>query len=161
MSVETLALIVVFAPVLGAIIAGLFGRVIPQKVSMAVTTGLLFVAAICAANLFFGYWGKSIVLPEEPIRLFTWIDVAGFKSTWSIRLDAISVVMMFVVTSVSSMVHLYSWGYMSDDPYKARFFSYLSLFTFAMLSLVTAADFMQLFFGWEAVGLVSYLLINF
>ena len=161
MTVETLALIVVFAPVIGAIIAGLFGRVLPAKFSMTVTTGLLMVAAASAITIFIGYWDKSLVLPDEPIRIFKWIDVAGFTSTWSIRLDAISVVMMAVVTSVSSMVHLYSWGYMSDDPFKPRFFAYLSLFTFAMLSLVTAADFMQLFFGWEGVGLASYLLIGF
>jgi NADH-quinone oxidoreductase subunit L len=83
------------------------------------------------------------------------------ESTWSIRIDAISAVMLVVVTSVSALVHLYSWGYMADDPYKPRFFAYLSLFTFAMLSLVTAADFLQLFFGWEGVGLASYLLIGF
>lgn len=161
MSVETLAQIVVFAPLTGAIIAGLFGRVLPQKVSMTITTGLLFVAFACAATIFLGYWSHSIVLPEEPIKLFTWINVGNFKSVWSIRLDAISAVMMFVVTSVSSLVHLYSWGYMADDEYKPRFFAYLSLFTFAMLSLITAADFMQLFFGWEGVGLASYLLIGF
>lgn len=161
MSIETLALLVVFAPLLGALIAGLFGRVIPQKISMAVTTGLLFVAFFSAATIFYGHWSKTLTLPEDPIRLFTWIDVAGFKSIWSIRLDAISAVMMVVVTSVSSLVHLYSWGYMSEDPHKPRFFAYLSLFTFAMLSLVTAADFMQLFFGWEGVGVASYLLIGF
>ncbi len=161
MSVETLALLVVFSPMVGAIIAGLFGRVLPQKVSMAVTTGMLFVAFFSAATIFYGHWSKTLELPEDPIRLFTWIDVAGFKSTWSIRLDAISAVMMVVVTSVSSLVHLYSWGYMSEDPHKPRFFAYLSLFTFAMLSLVTAADFMQLFFGWEGVGVASYLLIGF
>lgn len=161
MSVETLALLVVFSPLLGAIIAGLFGAKLPTKVSMAITTGLLFVAFFSAATIFLGYWSHKIELPEEPLRLFTWIDVAGFTSTWSIRFDAISAVMMVVVTSVSSLVHLYSWGYMSEDPHKPRFFAYLSLFTFAMLSLVTAADFMQLFFGWEGVGLASYLLIGF
>lgn len=161
MSVETLALLVVFAPMIGATIGGLFGRFIPQKATMAITTALLFVAFFAASAIFLGHWNKSLALPEEPIRLFTWIDVAGFKSTWSIRLDAISAVMMVVVTSVSSLVHLYSWGYMSEDPHRSRFFSYLSLFTFAMLSLVTAADFMQLFFGWEGVGVASYLLIGF
>lgn len=161
MSVETLALLVVFSPMVGALIAGLFGRVLPEKLSMAVTTGLLFVAFFSAATIFYGHWSKTLALPEDPIRLFTWIDVAGFKSTWSVRLDAISAVMMVVVTSVSSLVHLYSWGYMSEDPHKPRFFAYLSLFTFAMLSLVTAADFMQLFFGWEGVGVASYLLIGF
>jgi len=82
-------------------------------------------------------------------------------SDWSFRLDGLSAVMLVVVTSVSSLVHLYSWGYMAEDGSKPRFFSYLSLFTFAMLSLISAADFMQLFFGWEGVGLASYLLIGF
>jgi NADH-quinone oxidoreductase subunit L len=161
MSAETLALIVVFAPLLGAIIAGAGYKFFGDRVAMSITTGLLFVAAFAAGTIFIGHWTHTLHLPEEPIRLFRWVDVAGFTSTWSIRLDAISAVMMIVVTSVSALVHLYSWGYMADDPYKPRFFAYLSLFTFAMLSLVTAADFLQLFFGWEGVGLASYLLIGF
>lgn len=161
MSIETLGLLVVFSPLLGAAIAGLFGRILPEKVSMTVTTFLLFVAFFSAATIFLGHWNGSLTLPSEPLRLFKWIDVAGFTSYWSIRFDALSAVMMVVVTSVSSLVHLYSWGYMRDDPHKPRFFAYLSLFTFAMLALVTAADFMQLFFGWEGVGLASYLLIGF
>jgi NADH-quinone oxidoreductase subunit L len=158
---ETLATIVVFAPLLGAIICGLFNRFIGEKVAMFVATALLFVAAACAGTIFIGHWQHSVHLPAEPIRIATWIHVGDLKSTWSIRLDAISAVMMIVVTGVSSLVHLYSWGYMAEDPHKPRFFAYLSLFTFAMLSLVTAADFMQLFFGWEGVGLASYLLIGF
>lgn len=161
MPVETLAFLVVFAPLLGAIICGLFNRFIGEKPAMMVATGGLFVAAAAAATIFIGHWTHTLHLPDEPIRLFRWIDVAGFTSYWSIRLDAISAVMMIVVTSVSALVHLYSWGYMAEDPHKPRFFAYLSLFTFAMLSLVTAADFMQLFFGWEGVGLASYLLIGF
>jgi NADH-quinone oxidoreductase subunit L len=159
--VQTLALVTVFAPLVGALVAGLFNRWIGEKAAMFVSTALLFVAAGCAATIFLGHWGHTLHLPEEPIRLFKWIDVGAMESTWSIRLDAISAVMMIVVTGVSSLVHLYSWGYMADDPHKPRFFAYLSLFTFAMLSLVTAADFMQLFFGWEGVGLASYLLIGF
>jgi NADH-quinone oxidoreductase subunit L len=158
---ETLALIVVFAPLAGAIIAGAGYKFFGDRVAMTITTGLLFLAAACAGTIFIGHWSHSLHLPEEPLRLFRWVDVAGFTSTWSIRLDAISAVMMIVVTSVSALVHLYSWGYMADDPHKPRFFAYLSLFTFAMLSLVTAADFLQLFFGWEGVGLASYLLIGF
>jgi NADH-quinone oxidoreductase subunit L len=158
---ETLATIVVFAPLLGALICGLFNRFIGEKVAMFVATALLFLAAGCAATIFLGHWQHSLHLPSEPIRIATWIHVGDLKSTWSIRLDAISAVMMIVVTGVSSLVHLYSWGYMADDPHKPRFFAYLSLFTFAMLALVTAADFMQLFFGWEGVGLASYLLIGF
>jgi NADH-quinone oxidoreductase subunit L len=159
--VQNLALTVVFAPLVGAIICGLFNRYIGEKAAMFVSTALLFVAAFAAAFLFIGYWNHSLHLPEEAIRLFKWIDVGAMKSTWSVRIDAISVVMMIVVTGVSSLVHLYSWGYMAEDPHKPRFFAYLSLFTFAMLALVTAADFMQLFFGWEGVGLASYLLIGF
>ena len=86
---------------------------------------------------------------------------ASFQADWAIRVDAMSIVMMAVITSVSGLVHLYSWGYMEEDPHKARFFSYLSLFTFTMLMLVTADNFIQLFFGWEGVGLASYLLIGF
>jgi NADH-quinone oxidoreductase subunit L len=159
--VQTLALTVVFAPLAGAVICGLFNRFIGEKVAMAVATALLFLAAACAGTIFIGHWTHSLHLPAEPIQLLRWIDVAGFTSHWAIRLDAISAVMMIVVTSVSALVHLYSWGYMAEDSHKPRFFAYLSLFTFAMLSLVTAADFMQLFFGWEGVGLASYLLIGF
>jgi len=87
--------------------------------------------------------------------------VGDWDVSWAIRLDTLSAVMLVVVTSVSSLVHVYSWGYMSHDPHRARFFAYLSLFTFSMLSLVTADNFLQMFFGWEAVGLASYLLIGF
>jgi NADH-quinone oxidoreductase subunit L len=159
--VENLALTLVFAPLVGAIICGLFNKYIGEKAAMFVSTALLFVAAAAAGTLFIGYWNHTYHLPEEAIRLFKWIDVGAMESTWSVRVDAISVVMMIVVTGVSSLVHLYSWGYMAEDPHKPRFFAYLSLFTFAMLALVTAADFMQLFFGWEGVGLASYLLIGF
>jgi NADH-quinone oxidoreductase subunit L len=159
--VETLALTTVFAPFVGALICGLFNRFIGEKLAMLVATALLFMAAACAGTLFIGYWNHSLHLPEDAVKLFKWIDVGGLESTWSVRIDAISVVMMIVVTGVSSLVHLYSWGYMAEDPHKPRFFAYLSLFTFAMLSLVTAADFLQLFFGWEGVGLASYLLIGF
>jgi NADH-quinone oxidoreductase subunit L len=159
--VEILAKTVVFAPLVGAIICGLFNRYIGEKLAMFVATALLFVSAACAATIFLGHWTHSIHLPPEPIHLFKWIDVGDMESDWSIRMDAISAVMMIVVTGVSSLVHLYSWGYMADDPHKPRFFAYLSLFTFAMLALITAADFMQLFFGWEGVGLASYLLIGF
>jgi NADH-quinone oxidoreductase subunit L len=98
---------------------------------------------------------------ERIVELFTFVDVAGFTSTWSVRIDALSAVMLVVVNTVSFLVHVYSIGYMDEDPHKARFFSYLSFFTFAMLALVTANDFLQLFFGWEGVGVASYLLIGF
>jgi NADH-quinone oxidoreductase subunit L len=95
------------------------------------------------------------------VDLLPFIHVGNFVSNWSVRIDALSCVMLIVVTTVSALVHIYSWGYMAEDDSKPRFFAYLSLFTFAMLALVTAADFMQLFFGWEGVGLASYLLIGF
>ena len=151
--------IIVLGPLVAAAIAGLLQKQIGDKVAMAITTGMLVVSATLSVytfvNFFFGH------APEQVIQLAPFIDVAGFKSTWSIRIDALSVVMLVVVTGVSSLVHIYSIGYMAEDPHRARFFSYLSFFTFAMLSLVTANDFLQMFFGWEGVGVASYLLIGF
>ncbi len=150
----------VFAPLLAAIVAGLFGRRIGERVSMALTTGLLFLSAALSwftfSQVVWGAWTQHYVF-----ELFPFIGVGDFQSAWSIRLDTLSAVMLVVITTVSALVHLYSWGYMADDDSKPRFFAYLSLFTFAMLMLVTSADFMQLFFGWEGVGLASYLLIGF
>ena len=149
----------VFAPLLGAAIVGLSGRRLGDLVSKSITTGLLFFSCAVAWIVFSQWtWGG---LEAFTVELFPFINVGDFQSVWSIRIDALSAVMLVVVTSVSSLVHLYSWGYMAEDPDKPRFFAYLSLFTFAMLALVTAADFMQLFFGWEGVGLASYLLIGF
>jgi NADH-quinone oxidoreductase subunit L len=148
------------APLLGALIAGLGGRRIGDKVSMAVTTGLLFLSCAIAWITFYrvtwGAWDHRFV-----VEILPFINVGDFQSAWSIRVDTLSAVMGVVVTTVSALVHLYSWGYMADDPSKPRFFAYLSLFTFAMLMLVNANDFMQLFMGWEGVGLASYLLIGF
>jgi NADH-quinone oxidoreductase subunit L len=147
-------------PLLGALIAGLSGRRIGDKASMAITTGLLFLScAIAWTTLYqvvWGHWTHAFT-----IELLPFINVGDFQSNWAIRVDTLSAVMGVVVTTVSALVHLYSWGYMAEDPDKPRFFAYLSLFTFAMLMLVNAADFMQLFFGWEGVGLASYLLIGF
>src|SRR6201992_904534 len=126
---------------------------------MAITTGLLFLACGLAwMNFVSQVWGHA-----EPftVTLAPFIDIGDFRSAWSVRIDTLSTVMLVVVTSVSSLVHLYSWGYMAEDDSKPRFFAYLSFFTFAMLALVTAADFMQLFFGWEGVGVASYWLIGF
>jgi NADH-quinone oxidoreductase subunit L len=149
----------VFAPLLGALIVGLSGRRLGDLVSKSITTGLLFFSCAVSWIVFSQWtWGG---LEAFTVELFPFINVGDFQSVWSIRIDALSAVMLVVVTSVSSLVHLYSWGYMAEDPDKPRFFAYLSLFTFAMLALVTAADFMQLFFGWEGVGLASYLLIGF
>ncbi len=159
MNIETLVTLGVFAPLLGAIVAGLTGRRIGNLASQAVTTGLLFVSCAVAWTVF-GQWTWGGLEPFT-VTLAPFINVGDFQSDWAIRVDGLSAVMLVVVTTVSSLVHLYSWGYMAEDPDKPRFFAYLSLFTFAMLALVTAADFMQLFFGWEGVGLASYLLIGF
>jgi NADH-quinone oxidoreductase subunit L len=158
-NLELLVTLGVLAPLLGAAIVGLSGRRIGDFASQAVTTGLLFFSCV-VAWIVFGQWTWGHLEPFT-VELFPFINVGEFQSAWSIRVDALSAVMLVVVTSVSSLVHLYSWGYMAQDPDKPRFFAYLSLFTFAMLALVTAADFMQLFFGWEGVGLASYLLIGF
>ncbi|MCW5723752.1 MAG: NADH-quinone oxidoreductase subunit L [Maricaulaceae bacterium] len=151
-------LIIVFGPLIGAILAGLFGRWLGERASMALTTGLVILSAVLSA---FVFYDVAIAGNERVIELARWISIGSFEATWSIKLDTLSAVMLVVVTFVSALVHVYSWGYMSHDPHKARFFAYLSLFTFAMLSLVTANDFLQMFFGWEGVGLASYLLIGF
>ncbi len=159
MDLKLLVTLGVFAPLVGAAIAGLSGRRIGNIASQAVTTGLLFFSCFVAWTVFSAWtWGG---LEAFTVRLLPFINVGDFQSAWSIRIDALSAVMLIVVTTVSSLVHLYSWGYMAEDDSRPRFFAYLSLFTFAMLALVTAADFMQLFFGWEGVGLASYLLIGF
>jgi len=140
-------------------IAGFFGRRIGDVASQAVTTGLLFFSCAISWIVFSQWtWGG---LEAFTVRLAPFIHVGEFQSNWSIRVDAMSATMLIVVTSVSSLVHLYSWGYMKEDDSRPRFFAYLSLFTFMMLALVTAADFLQMFFGWEGVGLASYLLIGF
>jgi NADH-quinone oxidoreductase subunit L len=145
---------------LGAAIAGLAGRRIGDVPSMAVTTGLLILSCalgwLTFAQVIGGGWPAAFLVHIAPF-----IDIGTFRSSWSVRVDSLSAVMMVVVTTVSALVHVYSWGYMAEDEHKPRFFAYLSLFTFFMLALVTAADFMQLFFGWEGVGLASYLLIGF
>lgn len=160
MTPQLLVTLLVFAPLTGALVAGLFGRRIGDIPAMVVTTGLLFIACLLAWTTFiqviWGGWPHHFTVEIAPF-----IQVGKFQSDWSVRIDTLSAVMLVVVTSVSALVHLYSWGYMAQDPDKPRFFAYLSLFTFAMLALVTAADFMQLFFGWEGVGLASYLLIGF
>jgi NADH-quinone oxidoreductase subunit L len=159
MDPKTLVTIILFGPLIGAVIAGLFGRRIGDTASMTVTTGFLFLSAILSWTVFAEWtWGG---LEPFTMTYAPFIQVGDFVSNWAFRLDGLSAVMLVVVTSVSSLVHLYSWGYMADDDSKPRFFAYLSLFTFAMLALISAADFMQLFFGWEGVGLASYLLIGF
>jgi NADH-quinone oxidoreductase subunit L len=158
MNPQFLVTVLVLGPLFGAIVTGLFGRRIGDVAAMGITTGLLFLSCLLAWITFGQVAGGHLKFTTE---LMPFIDVGRFQSAWSIRIDTMSAVMLIVVTSVSALVHLYSWGYMAEDDSKPRFFAYLSLFTFAMLALVTAADFMQLFFGWEGVGLASYLLIGF
>ncbi|HEY5338339.1 MAG TPA: NADH-quinone oxidoreductase subunit L [Rhizomicrobium sp.] len=149
---------IVFLPLLGAVIAGLFGRVIGARASELVTTVLLFTSAVlsCAA-----FYHVALLSHSQIVQIMPWITSGDFHVDWAIRVDTLTAVMLVVVTGVSSLVHLYSIGYMHEDPSRPRFFAYLSLFTFAMLMLVTANNFLQLFFGWEGVGLASYLLIGF
>ncbi len=153
-----MAYFIVFGPLLAAILAGVFQKQIGDRAAQLVTTGVVVLAALFSVYVFYdvAYAGNVRTLPVA-----TWMAVGDWEVSWAIRLDTLSAVMLVVVTSVSSLVHVYSWGYMSHDPHRARFFSYLSLFTFAMLSLVTADNFLQMFFGWEGVGLASYLLIGF
>ena len=129
-----------------------------MRFSEIVTTALLGVSCVLSWISFFqvGYYEGGATVP-----VLEWIHVAGLQADWVLRIDTLTAVMLVVVTSVSSLVHLYSIGYMHDDPYRPRFFAYLSLFTFAMLMLVTADNLVQMFFGWEGVGLASYLLIGF
>ena len=154
---------IVFLPLLGAIIAGLLGtrfgkQFLNEKLSMSLTTGLLMVSAVLSwVALFKVGFGHE----EANVTVLRWMDVGDMKANWAFKIDTLTAVMLVVVNSVSALVHLYSWGYMEDDDYKPRFFAYLSLFTFAMLMLVTADNFIQLFFGWEGVGLASYLLIGY
>ena len=150
---------IVFLPLLGCLIAGLFGRSIGHKASEYVTTGLLLVSAVLSWIAFF-----SVAFGEgEPFRVEVarWISSGDLAIDWAFRIDTLTVVMLVVVTTVSALVHVYSIGYMHHDPHRARFFAYLSLFTFAMLMLVTSDNLLQMFFGWEGVGLASYLLIGF
>ena len=150
--------LIVFLPLLGSILAGFWGRKLGDKLSLYLTSSLLVISMIIG-------WVEFIKLSTNHIDktypLMTWIDVGNFNVVWSLRYDMLSAVMIIVITTVSSMVHIYSIGYMSHDDSKPRFMSYLSLFTFAMLMLVTADNLVQLFFGWEGVGVASYLLIGF
>jgi NADH-quinone oxidoreductase subunit L len=151
--------LIVFLPLLAAIVAGLFGPWIGKTAAKAVTTGALFIGAFLSWPIFFQYiagHAQPMVIP-----VMTWIQSGTMSVDWALRLDSLTAVMLVVVTTVSSLVHLYSWGYMEEDPGQPRFFAYLSLFSFAMLMLVTADSLVQMFFGWEGVGLASYLLIGF
>ena len=150
--------ICIFLPLLAAAIAGLGNRRLGDRGAQLVTTGSVMVSALIACWLLY-----DIGFQHNPriIDLFTWIDSGDLHARWSLRFDTLTAVMVAVITVVSSMVHLYSIGYMAEDESKPRFMAYLSLFTFMMLMLVTADNFVQMFFGWEGVGTSSYLLINF
>jgi NADH-quinone oxidoreductase subunit L len=150
---------IVFPPIIAAIIAGLGGPWIGKTAAKVVTTGALFIGAILSWPIFFQYIAGGAQPTVVPV--LEWIKSGDLNVAWALRLDALTAVMLVVVTTVSSLVHLYSWGYMEEDPSQPRFFAYLSLFSFAMLMLVTADNLVQMFFGWEGVGLASYLLIGF
>jgi NADH-quinone oxidoreductase subunit L len=149
----------VFLPLVAAIIAGLGGRFIGKTAAKLVTILGLFGSCALAWPIFMGFVAGHATSSVTPVLHF--ISSGTLSVDWALRVDALTAVILVVVTSVSSLVHLYSWGYMEEDPHQPRFFAYLSLFTFAMLMLVTADSLVQMFFGWEGVGLASYLLIGF
>lgn len=172
---DNLILFIVLAPGLVSLL-GLVHKQIGDKTVMAATTAVVLTAGALSLFQLFSYvaglggdHGADAAYAADAakhggahvIHLMRWIDVGSFHADWAIRVDAMSITMMAVITGVSGLVHLYSWGYMSEDPHKARFFAYLSLFTFAMLMLVVGDNLIQIFFGWEGVGLASYLLIGF
>ena len=150
---------IVFLPLLGFLIAGIFGRAIGAKASEYVTSGLMVVAAVLSWIAFIQVGFSDAEAFTVPVLRF--IQSGDFVADWAFRIDTLTVVMLVVVNSVSTLVHIYSIGYMHHDPHRPRFFAYLSLFTFAMLMLVTSDNLIQMFFGWEGVGLASYLLIGF
>ena len=150
---------IVFLPLVAAAVAGLSNKSFGMTFPKVVTTGSLFVACALSWPIFLSYLGGTAEPSVAPV--FTWMVSGGMQVDWALRVDSLTAVMLVVVTSVSALVHLYSWGYMSEEPDQPRFFAYLSLFTFAMLMLVTANNLVQMFFGWEGVGLASYLLIGF
>ena len=160
---------IVFLPLIGALIAGLLGRTIGHRPSEYLTTGLLIISAVLSWVVFLpvafggGLVGAEVVdhTAVVKVEVMRWIQVGDMDLRWVLRIDTLTAIMLVVVNTVSSLVHVYSIGYMADDPHRNRFFAYLSLFTFAMLMLVTADNFLQMFFGWEGVGLASYLLIGF
>lgn len=150
---------IVFLPLIGFLIAGLFGNRLGARNVEYLTSGLVVISALLSWVAFFSVGighGET-----QTVQIMSWIDSGTLSANWALRIDTLTVVMLVVVNSVSALVHIYSIGYMHEDPHRARFFGYLSLFTFAMLSLVTADNLLQMFFGWEGVGLASYLLIGF
>ena len=149
---------IIFLPLIASIISGFFGRFIGDRNSEIITSLLVSISAILSIYVFYEVIVNNY---QENIVIAKWINSGSLDVNWSMNIDPLSSVMLVVVTLVSSLVHVYSIGYMSHDPHKPRFMAYLSLFTFAMLMLVTSDNFIQLFFGWEGVGLCSYFLIGF
>jgi NADH-quinone oxidoreductase subunit L len=149
---------IIALPLMASIISGFFGKLIGDRTSEIITSLLVTISAILSALVLYEVIFNKY---QDNILIATWISSGTLDVNWSMKIDSLSAIMLVVVTSVSSLVHIYSIGYMSHDPHKPRFMAYLSLFTFAMLMLVTADNFIQLFFGWEGVGLCSYFLIGF
>ncbi|MDC0533926.1 NADH-quinone oxidoreductase subunit L [Candidatus Pelagibacter sp.] len=149
---------IITLPLIASIISGFFGKLIGDRTSEIITSLLVTISAILSALVLYEVIFNQY---QDNIIIATWISSGTLDVNWSMKIDSLSAIMLVVVTSVSSLVHIYSIGYMSHDPHKPRFMAYLSLFTFAMLMLVTADNFIQLFFGWEGVGLCSYFLIGF
>jgi len=151
-------ILILFLPLIASIISGFFGKYIGDRSSEIITSALVSISALLSIHVLYEVIVNQYV---TNIVIATWINSGSLDVNWSMLIDPLSAVMLVVVTSVSSLVHIYSIGYMSHDPHKPRFMAYLSLFTFAMLMLVTSDNFIQLFFGWEGVGLCSYFLIGF
>ncbi len=149
---------ILFLPLLAAFISGFLGKFIGHRSSEVITSLFTSVSAILSILVFYKVMDQSY---ENNIIISTWLNSGSLNVNWSIKIDALSSVMLVVVTLISALVHIYSIGYMSHDPHRSRFMAYLSLFTFSMLTLVTSDNFLQLFFGWEGVGLCSYFLIGF
>ena len=152
-------LIIVFLPLIAAIVAGFTNKSAPSVFAKAITTGALFIGAALSWPIFLGFVGGTYEPTVVPV--LKWVQSGMLTFDWALRVDTLTAIMLVVINTVSALVHLYSWGYMDEDPDQPRFFAYLSLFTFAMLMLVTADNLVQMFFGWEGVGLASYLLIGF
>ncbi|MEC5208842.1 NADH-quinone oxidoreductase subunit L [Vogesella perlucida] len=159
MDMKSLYLLIALSPLVGSIIAGLFGWAIGRRAAHVVTILGVAVSAVLSIGVLKGFLDGSAQVFNGPV--YTWLTVGGFEFSVGFLVDSLTAMMLVVVTSVSLMVHIYTIGYMHEDPGYQRFFSYISLFTFSMLMLVMSNNFIQLFFGWEAVGLVSYLLIGF
>ena len=152
-------LLIVFLPLLAALVAGLTNKAAPSVFAKAITTGALFISAALSWPIFLGFVAGTYEPTVVPV--LKWVQSGSLAFDWALRVDTLTAIMLVVINTVSALVHLYSWGYMDEDPDQPRFFAYLSLFTFAMLMLVTADNLVQMFFGWEGVGLASYLLIGF